>query len=176
MEAFEEAGVHGRIEAASFARYIRRKRGSNGQSAAAKIAVYAHLCEVLRLEPPEEANRNPTWFPADRAKKRLQEGRAPDDCTEFARVVDRAVERIQRLQSSSRAPTDALNKVEFEACEQTGFRERMKEAWLAGYVRREREAMASAAAVELVQEPDPSPRRLPQLTSGAGPVRNDRRS
>lgn len=28
LEAFEEAGVHGRIEEASFARYVRGKRGS----------------------------------------------------------------------------------------------------------------------------------------------------
>src|SRR5271165_1266871 len=29
LEAFEEAGVHGRMEEASFARYVRRKRAGN---------------------------------------------------------------------------------------------------------------------------------------------------
>src|ERR1039458_5649248 len=32
LEAFEEAGVHGRIEEASFTRYVRRKRGDGRNS------------------------------------------------------------------------------------------------------------------------------------------------
>ena len=67
LEAFEEAGVHGRMEATRFARYTHRKGGDNG-SAATRV-VYAHLCEVLRLEPPQEANRNPTWFSAGENQK-----------------------------------------------------------------------------------------------------------
>src|ERR1700724_3063036 len=47
LEAFEEAGVHGRMEEASFARYVRR-RGDVRRSAAVEISVHAHLCEVLR--------------------------------------------------------------------------------------------------------------------------------
>src|SRR6266852_3236635 len=50
LEAFEEAGVHGRIEEASFARYVQRKRGHMRR--ATELAVSAHLCEVLRLVPP----------------------------------------------------------------------------------------------------------------------------
>ena len=46
LEAYEEAGVHGRMEEASFTRYLRRKGGS---SAAIELGVSAHLCEVLRL-------------------------------------------------------------------------------------------------------------------------------
>src|SRR5882762_10360204 len=52
MEAFEEAGVHGRIEEAAFTTYIRRKRSS-----ASELTVNAHLCEVQRLGPPQEARR-----------------------------------------------------------------------------------------------------------------------
>src|SRR5271155_3560339 len=63
LEAFEEAGVHGRIEEASFVRY-RRKR-VDGQSRASRsgekeVAVNAYLCEVLRLSPPQESKRNRT--------------------------------------------------------------------------------------------------------------------
>jgi len=50
LEAFEEAGVHGRMEEASFTRYMHRKRG-NRRSSDETFAVSAHLCEVLRLGP-----------------------------------------------------------------------------------------------------------------------------
>ncbi|MGH9502626.1 MAG: NUDIX domain-containing protein [Terriglobales bacterium] len=111
LEAFEEAGVHGRMEEASFTRYVRRKRGE-GRNAAAKSAenesaVHAHLCEVLRLVPPQEGDRNPTWFSAEKAKRRLQEDRAADFGSELARVVDRAVARIRRSHSR------ASQKVQF---------------------------------------------------------------
>src|SRR5437016_11285965 len=62
LEAFEEAGVHGRMEEASFAQYIRRKGGSFENSAETELSFSAHLCEVLRLDPPQESNRNRTWF------------------------------------------------------------------------------------------------------------------
>jgi len=180
LEAFEEAGVHGRMEEDPFARYIRHKRGGNGHSAAAEIAVHAHLCEVLRLDPPQEANRNPTWFSSGQAKRRLQEDRAPDYGAEFARVVDRAVARIQRLHSATSTPTDALHKVRFEAFEPARIHHRMEKASFVRYIRRE-----PAAAIELAvdarlckvlqleppQEFDRHPVavRVPQLTNGTGP-------
>ena len=103
LEAFEEAGVHGRMEETSFTRYLRRKRpkarNSAEKSNRKELAVNAHLCEVLRLVPPQEPNRNPSWFSAEKAKRRLQEDRAPDFGTELAGVVVRAVARIQRLRS-----------------------------------------------------------------------------
>jgi len=125
LEAFEEAGVHGRMEEASFTRYIRRKGSktrnsarSGERSAVKEIAIQAHLCEVLRLDPPQERNRNPTWFSADKAKRRLREDRTPDYGAELARVVDRAVNRIRRLRSEAIVQTDrprkdALQKVHF---------------------------------------------------------------
>jgi 8-oxo-dGTP pyrophosphatase MutT (NUDIX family) len=181
LEAFEEAGVHGRMEEASFARYIRHKRSGNGHSATAEVAVSAHLCEVLRLDPPQEANRNPTWFSAGQAKRRLQEDRAPDYGAEFARVVDRAVARIQRLRTATCTSTEALHKVQFEASEPARFHNRMEEASFARHIRRE-----PTAAIELAvnaqlcrvlrlappQEFDRRPvaARVPQLTSGTGPA------
>jgi 8-oxo-dGTP pyrophosphatase MutT (NUDIX family) len=106
LEAFEEAGVHGRIEEASFARYFRRKRGDSRDStrsapkpAEEELAVQAHLCEVSRLEPPQESNRHPTWFSVEKTKRRLQEDRSSDFAAELARVVDRAVNRIKRIRS-----------------------------------------------------------------------------
>src|ERR1700693_3453733 len=73
LEAFEEAGVHGRIEEAAFARYVRVKAGYNRHSPEIEIVIDAHLCEVSRLAAPEETDRNPTWFCAEKAKRRLRE-------------------------------------------------------------------------------------------------------
>jgi 8-oxo-dGTP pyrophosphatase MutT (NUDIX family) len=108
LEAFEEAGVHGRIEETSFARYVRRKRAdardftrSAPKPAEQELAVQAHLCEVSRLGPPQESNRHPTWFSVEKTKRRLQEDRSSDFAAELARVVDRAVTRIKRLRSKA---------------------------------------------------------------------------
>jgi 8-oxo-dGTP pyrophosphatase MutT (NUDIX family) len=95
LEAFEEAGVHGRVEAAPFTRYRRGKR-INMQEFGAGI-VHAYLCEVLRLGTPQEPNRNRTWFSAEKAKWQLRENRTPENGAEMARVVDCAVARIQGM-------------------------------------------------------------------------------
>jgi len=131
LEAFEEAGVHGRIEETSFTQYLRRRRAdtrSPAKLAAKAPAVSAHLCEVLRLCTPKESNRNRTWFSVDEAKRRLWESRENRDGAGFARVIDKAVARIQRFHSGTglaadRAQqprpdawrTDTLQKVQFEA-------------------------------------------------------------
>lgn len=94
LEAFEEAGVHGRIEEASFTRYARRKRGESRELMVDTV-VSAHRCEVLCLDPLQEAGRNPTWFSPEKAKRRLREDRAADFGIELVRVVERAVERIE---------------------------------------------------------------------------------
>lgn len=99
LEAFEEAGVHGRMEEAPFARYVRRKRNSDP---AVETVVNAHLCEVLWLDPPQEPGRNPAWFPVEKAKKRLLEGRDADFGSELVEVVERAVGRIQRVSRAAR--------------------------------------------------------------------------
>ena len=125
LEAFEEAGVHGRIEESSFTHYTRRKRGGIRGSVRPpkkEIVVNAHLCEVLRLGPPQESNRNPTWFSAQRTKRRLQEDRKPEVGAELARVVELAVARIQQLREPTPEWTqkDALQKVQFENVQLTG--------------------------------------------------------
>ena len=123
LEAFEEAGVHGRMEEACFASYVRRSgRGTAGK----EQVVSAHLCEVTRLETPPEADRNPTWFSAEKAKLCLREDRGPDQARELARVVDRAVARVRRLgrgtsvgseaRRKDESPQDGLQKVQFIDC------------------------------------------------------------
>jgi 8-oxo-dGTP pyrophosphatase MutT (NUDIX family) len=155
LEAFEEAGVHGRMEEASFSRYIHRKRG--------ELAVNAHLCEVLRLGPPQESKRNRTWFPAEKAKRRLRDDRAPDCGAELARVVDRAVTRIEQLQSRIPEATsrtghivqedalrkDALQRVQFEAIAPLAVHSRVVAASFTRYVRRPHRDLESSDEPEL---------------------------
>jgi 8-oxo-dGTP pyrophosphatase MutT (NUDIX family) len=137
LEAFEEAGVHGRIEEMPFARYLTRTgrksgkaqqetrskpdKGSrkNTETVARDEPVTAHLCEVSYLEPPQEADRNPTWFAPEKAKRRLLEGRSAKFGAELAGLVDRAVARIRRLESAQgrESQKDELQQARFEASE-----------------------------------------------------------
>jgi 8-oxo-dGTP pyrophosphatase MutT (NUDIX family) len=110
LEAFEEAGVHGRIEEARFASYVCKKRGPRGSSVS-DVVVSAHLCEVLWMGLPEESGRNPSWFSPEKAKRRLGEDRNGPDGEQLARVVDRAVTRIQGLSSGGPITIDAMQKV-----------------------------------------------------------------
>jgi 8-oxo-dGTP pyrophosphatase MutT (NUDIX family) len=114
LEAFEEAGVHGRMEESSFARYVHGGRGRKNSEAPA-VFVNAHLCEVTWLGRPEESGRNPRWFSPEKARRRLQEDRAPEFAADMCRVVDRAVSRIRRLRSPEIQADDALRGVRFEA-------------------------------------------------------------
>jgi len=161
LEAFEEAGVHGRIEEASFARYRRKWRdGENHASRSDKseTVVNAYLCEVFRLSPPQESKRNRTWFSVEDARRRLRDGRNSDDGAELARAVDRAVERIQRLrlgvgiaadrprQDSQRRDTpknDPLQKVQFESLVEV--RGRGEESSFMPYIRRQLGEMRQSA-------------------------------
>jgi len=122
VEAFEEAGVHGRIEEAPFARYQVRRQGKQGSG---KQIVAAHLCEVRRLGPPQETGRNRTWFSPEKTKRCLRDHRMAEDGAELARVVSRALVHIRRSQNKSelasevsnvqpKSQKDSLQKVQFE--------------------------------------------------------------
>ncbi len=116
MEAYEEAGVHGRIEEISFTNYkLRRMDSTVGRKA--HDLVHAHLCEVLRQEQPLESFRDPTWFSSEKAKGRLAQGRSPENAAGLRRVVDRAVSRIRRQPARTLIANDPLLKVRFEASE-----------------------------------------------------------
>ncbi len=156
LEAFEEAGVHGRIEEASFACYVRRKRGNaaNRASDGKGVLVNAHLCEVSRLSSPQESKRNRTWFSVEDARQRLREGRKRNEGDDLARAVDRAVERIHELrletgivadrplkdrlrETRPRADAlqkDALRKVRFDFAEAYGP---VEETSFLPYIRRQ---------------------------------------
>jgi 8-oxo-dGTP pyrophosphatase MutT (NUDIX family) len=111
LEAFEEAGVHGRIEEAPFARYTYRKGGR--EPGTAEVLVSTHLCEVSWLEAPRELDRNPAWFSADKAKRRLREDRPREYGNDLVRVLDSATERIQSVHRGSSTFIDSLQEVQF---------------------------------------------------------------
>jgi len=160
LEAFEEAGVHGRIEEASFARYRRGKRANvqpnvraNAQTNAQESAtpgtvVHAYLCEVLRLGPPQEFNRDRTWFSPERAKSQLRESRNAENGADIARIVDRAVVRIQRLRGLAGVASDALQKVRFEAAEVSEVQSRIEKALFFQHLGRKRGGKEDSAAIE----------------------------
>jgi 8-oxo-dGTP pyrophosphatase MutT (NUDIX family) len=150
LEAFEEAGVHGRMEAASFARYCKRRGPASAtkdmrtgtRSDLEESRVMAHLCEVSRLELPQESNRNPSWFSAEKTKQRLLKDRAPEFGAELVRVVERALSRIRRLQASAhntpdRRHKDGLQKVRFEFHEDGAVHDDLRKAVLARYILRQ---------------------------------------
>jgi 8-oxo-dGTP pyrophosphatase MutT (NUDIX family) len=114
LEAFEEAGVHGRIEEVPFLNYVRsdrrQKRKPGVREDRKEFAINAHLCEVLRLGPPKESNRKRTWFSAAEARLRLGEGRSKYDANEFARVIDAAGARIERLRRAGGVAARELAK------------------------------------------------------------------
>ena len=124
IEAYEEAGVHGRMEEAAFTRYSVCRR--NKQSVT-RQSVSAHLCEVLRLGPPQETGRKRTWFSPEEARKVLREDRKAEDGAELARVIVKAGVRIQKVENKPAAPIpaipvahrnpkkDALQRVQLEA-------------------------------------------------------------
>ncbi|HVP54647.1 MAG TPA: NUDIX domain-containing protein [Candidatus Eisenbacteria bacterium] len=93
-EAYEEAGVEGRIEHEPFLWYFHSKR-NRFRSQRSMVPVHAHLCEVERLVPPKEDYRKPTWFKADKARRRLRENRSAELAGEVIQVIDHAVVRIR---------------------------------------------------------------------------------
>jgi 8-oxo-dGTP pyrophosphatase MutT (NUDIX family) len=211
LEAFEEAGVHGRMEKTPFARYLRRKTDTAiaakdtgtvaARSSEPELAVAAHLCEVSRLERPQESGRNPTWFSAENAKQRLLADRAPEFGAELARVVDRAAVRIRRLHgdfstglnharmnhaAAIQTKKDGLQEVRFEAFESAQLHRVLSSASYARYVRREDPDLQASAGqsappelpidVRLHKLLRGSSRPILRLGSGTGSSRDPRQN
>jgi 8-oxo-dGTP pyrophosphatase MutT (NUDIX family) len=97
-EALEEAGVRGQIQESCFAHYVDVKRALGHDNRSREILIAAHLLEVRSLSSPHEADRNPTWFPADEAKQRLAEQRATKYSRELGRIVDAALRTLRQTE------------------------------------------------------------------------------
>ena len=72
-EAFEEAGVKGRIEEKCFGVFFYPKRLDNGRSVPCVVRVYPLEVETLLKRFPETGQRKLKWFPADKAARKVGE-------------------------------------------------------------------------------------------------------
>jgi 8-oxo-dGTP pyrophosphatase MutT (NUDIX family) len=97
-EALEEAGARGHIELAHFGWYVDTKRALGHDNRTREILVAAYMLEVDSTEPPEERDRNPTWFAPQEAKRKLSERRSPKYCSQLSALVDIAVKRVAQAQ------------------------------------------------------------------------------
>jgi 8-oxo-dGTP pyrophosphatase MutT (NUDIX family) len=92
QEAWEEGGVSGAIEKTCFTWYLH-DRGADS------VLISAFLLNVRRTVTPIETFRNPRWFRADKAKRRLGELRSARYRKEFERVIDLALARLEQRSS-----------------------------------------------------------------------------
>jgi 8-oxo-dGTP pyrophosphatase MutT (NUDIX family) len=93
-EAKEEAGATGIIEPHHFHIYVHSKGVFWHPGGVQEYVVKAFLMEVRQTRQPEEDDRNPTWFEADRARAVLAKGREVKYAHELQTVIDRAVEHL----------------------------------------------------------------------------------
>ncbi len=98
-EALEEAGAIGTIDAAHFDCYLDTKRTFGDGYPSCEIQIAAYLLEVISVTAPEEADRNPTWFSPEEAKKRLAERRLPKYSDHLSRIVDLATGMVVEQKS-----------------------------------------------------------------------------
>src|SRR5215510_12499386 len=91
-EALEEAGAIGVIEPEHFHLYLQPKGDSRLRNVVQEFVVKAFMLEVTHTQPPQEPDRNPTWFSVDGARRALSRGREKRHAAEFHTVIDRAVE------------------------------------------------------------------------------------
>ncbi|MBZ5490880.1 MAG: NUDIX domain-containing protein [Acidobacteriia bacterium] len=108
-EAWEEAGVKGRIENSHFGHYLDTKRTLGHDSLTREVRIAAFLLEVHSTEDPQESDRNPTWFSAHQARKRLAEGRPSPYSKQIARMIDGA---LDQLTVKSRKQTEFLVRIQ----------------------------------------------------------------
>jgi 8-oxo-dGTP pyrophosphatase MutT (NUDIX family) len=101
-EAWEEAGVRGRIETRHFHLYLHSKGVFWKPPGVREFVVKSFLMEVTENGHPHENDRNPTWFLPENARKILAKGREVKYAKEIQSVIDRALELISPPHSAGR--------------------------------------------------------------------------
>lgn len=99
-EALEEAGVRGHIEPHHFHLYLHSKGVFWKPPGVREFVIKAFLMEVERTISYHEPMRNPTWFPAEEAKRILARGREVKYAREMQAVVERAVVHLSAAKLS----------------------------------------------------------------------------
>jgi 8-oxo-dGTP pyrophosphatase MutT (NUDIX family) len=93
-EALEEAGAVGVIEPRHFHLYMQPKGDPRLRDGVQEFVVKAFLLEVTHTQPPQEPNRNPTWFSVEDARSALARRREKRQTAELHTVIERAVEHL----------------------------------------------------------------------------------
>jgi 8-oxo-dGTP pyrophosphatase MutT (NUDIX family) len=73
-EAYEEAGIRGRIAEKPIGTYAYPKRLRDGATVTCKVDVFPLAVEELLEDWPEKAQRERRWFPLAEAASAVQEG------------------------------------------------------------------------------------------------------
>ena len=73
LEAFEEAGVEGKIGKKSIGRYVYDKRLASGKSAPTEVTVYPLSVNVILGQWPEKPERRRKWMNAAEAAEQVME-------------------------------------------------------------------------------------------------------
>jgi 8-oxo-dGTP pyrophosphatase MutT (NUDIX family) len=90
----EEAGAIGVIEPRHFHIYVHSKGVFWQPGGVQEYVVKAFLMEVRQNRTPEEDDRDPTWFDAEKARVVLAKGREVKYAHELQTVIDRALEHL----------------------------------------------------------------------------------
>jgi 8-oxo-dGTP pyrophosphatase MutT (NUDIX family) len=98
-EAWEEAGVRGRVAERHFGSYLDSKRTLGSEPRAREFRIVTFLLEVHSTVDPQESGRKPTWFAPRTAKRCLAEGRSSTYATQIASIVDSALEHLNTIQN-----------------------------------------------------------------------------
>ncbi len=106
-EAWEEAGVRGHIEPRHFHLYLHSKGVFWKPPGVREFVVKAFLMEVEDMLPGHEADRNPTWFSAEEARKLLAKGREVKYAKEIQAVIDRAIQHLASPKPTQRGAANA---------------------------------------------------------------------
>jgi 8-oxo-dGTP pyrophosphatase MutT (NUDIX family) len=73
QEAFEEAGIEGKMSKKSMGSYIYNKRKKSGRTQLIQVTVYAMEVSRLLDKWPEQGQRNRRWFAVNEAVELVQE-------------------------------------------------------------------------------------------------------
>lgn len=87
-EALEEAGVTGEVRHERLTTFLHFKQGVNKEN-----RVAAFLLRVTSLQPPQERERQPTWFSPQAAEKTIVQNRQFKYAEEYKRVIRLAVQQ-----------------------------------------------------------------------------------
>ncbi len=100
-EAFEEAGVTGKIQAERLTSFLHFAQENGNKGVEYQVAAFLML--VTGVQQPPETDRDPTWFSPQEAENAILQNRQPQYAQELQRVIDLAVRRAGKRGQGFRA-------------------------------------------------------------------------